>query len=129
MTKKREAGVVLVIEDGAEVRNFAVRVLELEGYRVLQAEDGDDGLRLGREEQVAIVLLDLRLPRCDGWAVLREFKTGPGLSAVPVVVFSALAGMTERTRAFSMGAADYLVKPLSAASLRQAIARILRRRG
>jgi len=128
MDKKRGAVSVLVVEDDAEVRNFAARVLELEGYRVLQAEDGDEGLRLAREGETALVLLDLMLPGRDGWAVLRELKSEPGLSAVLVVVFSAEAGMAQRMRAFDMGAADYLVKPFSAASLRKTIARILRGR-
>ena len=129
MAKKRGAVSVLVVEDDAEVRNFAARVLELEGYRVLQAEDGDEGLRLAREGETALVLLDLMLPGRDGWAVLKELKSEQGLSAVPVVVFSSEAGMAQRMRAFSMGAADYLVKPFSAASLRKTIARILLGRG
>ena len=50
---------ILVVEDEADVRNFASRVLELEGYRVLQAEDGEEGMRLVRKRQVALVLLEL----------------------------------------------------------------------
>ena len=125
MTKGRKTKVVLVIEDEADVRNFAVRVLELEGYRVLQAEDGDTGLRLVGENRIALVLLDLRLPGRDGWAVLAQMKSEPELLPIPVVVFTASASITQREKAFQMGAADYLVKPLSAARLRKAVARIL----
>ena len=124
--KKRETKTVLIIEDEADIRNFASRVLELEGYRVLQAADGDEGLRLARKNPVALVLLDLKLPGCDGWVVLTELKSAPALSTIPVILFTASAAVTQRDRALSIGAADYLVKPLSAASLRESVSRILR---
>ena len=124
--KKRETKTVLIIEDEADIRNFASRVLELEGYRVLQAADGDEGLVLARENRIALILLDLRLPGHDGWVVLTELKSDPALSTIPVVVFTASAEAAQRDRALSMGAADYLVKPLSAASLRESVSRILR---
>ena len=128
MMRKGKTKTVLVIEDEADVLNFASRVLELEGYRVLQAEDGDEGLRLARQNQVALVLLDLRLPGIDGWAVLEQLKTELELSSIPVIVFTASAGVSQQDRALTMGAADYMVKPLSAASLREAVNRILRRK-
>lgn len=126
MAKKRETKTVLIIEDETNVRHFASRTLELEGYHILQAEDGKEGMRLMKEGRVSLVLLDLRLPKRNGWAVLVRMKSEPELSAIPVIVFTASAGVPQRERALSMGAADYLVKPLSAASLKEAIARILR---
>ncbi len=125
MTESPEAKTILIIEDEAEVRSFARRVLELEGYRVLEAEDSDEGIRLARENRVALVLLDLRLSADDGWWVLTQMKSEPELSAIPVIIFTASAAGQQRERALSMGAADYLVKPLSAASLREAVTRIL----
>lgn len=125
MAKRSERKTVLIIEDDADVRNFASRVLELEGYEVLEAEDKDNCLGLTRGNKIALVLLDLRLPRHDGWAVLERMKSEPGLSEIPVIVFTASAGAPQHDRALAMGAADYLVKPLSAAKLREAVARIL----
>lgn len=125
MEKRRETKTVLIIEDDAGLRNFAARVLELEGYRVVQAEDGDEGLRLVRENQVALVLLDLRLPGRDGWSVLSQMKSEPALSAIPVVMFTASVAASQEKRARSIGAVDYLAKPVSAASLKEAAARIL----
>ena len=106
-------------------------MLELEGYRVLQAEDADIGLRLLRASRVDLVLLDLRLPGVDGRVVLEQLKSEPELSSIPVIVFTASAAPQERDRVLSMGAADYLVKPLSAARLRKAVAGVLssKRRG
>lgn len=125
MNKIRERKTVLVIEDEAEVRHIISRILELEGYRVLQAEDGDEGLRLAKENGIALVLLDLRLPRLDGWSVLQELKSESAVSAIPVVLTTAEDDASQRDRALSMGAADCLPKPLSAANLRETVTRIL----
>jgi len=127
MTRKasRKVSTVLVIEDEPEVRNFASRVLELEGYRVLQTNNGDEGLRLVRESQVDLMLLDLKLPSSDGWLMLQQLKNNLELSSIPVVVFTASAAASQRARAMAMGAADYLVKPVSAIRLREAIASTL----
>lgn len=119
---------VLIIEDEADILNFASRVLELEGYHVLQAKDSDEGLRLVRESQVALVLLDLCLPGHNGWWVLDQMKKEPELSAILVIVFTVSVAVSQRDRALSMGAVDYLVKPLSATSLHKAVARALGRR-
>lgn len=116
---------VLIIEDEADILSFASRVLELEGYHVLQAKDSDEGLRLVRESQVALVLLDLHLPGHDGWWVLDQIKKEPVLAAILVIVFTVSAAVSQRDRALSMGAVDYLVKPLSATSLREAVTRAL----
>jgi len=126
MVKKGSRATILIIEDEDDIRTFASRVLELEGYQVLQAGDGDEGLKLARGNQIALVLLDLRLPGRDGWAVLSQMKSDPELSSMPVVVFTASAATQQRSQALAGGAADYLVKPLSATSLRKSIARILR---
>lgn len=125
MEKRHETKTVLVVEDDAGLRHFAARVLELEGYRVLQAKDGDEGLRLVREGHVALVLLDLRLPGRDGWSVLSQMESEPALSAIPVIVFTASVAVSQQERVLSMGAADYLVKPISAARLKESTARIL----
>jgi DNA-binding response OmpR family regulator len=116
---------VLIIEDEAEIQNFISRVLELEGYRVLKAADGKTGMNLVQEEGINLVLLDLRLPGRDGWSVLREIKRRPGLADIPVIVFTALAEAVQRKKTLRMGAARYLVKPLSAQQLSQTIAAVL----
>ncbi len=122
MATRHKIESVLVIEDEADIRNFAFRVLELEGYRVLQAGDGNEGLRLVRKNRgISLVLLDLRLPGRDGWVVLQEMKEDPRLSRIPVVVFSALAAPWQRKRALGMGAAAYLTKPVDATSLKRAV--------
>jgi DNA-binding response OmpR family regulator len=118
---------ILIIEDEEDIRDFAARVLELEGYRVFQAVNGGEGLRMLRQHPVSLVLLDLRLPDYDGWTLLEELKDDPQLSMVPVVMFTASAGMSRRSQAMAIGAVEYLVKPLSAARLKETVHGVLAR--
>lgn len=123
MTKDPMAKSILVIEDEADIRRFAFRVLDLEGYNVLQAGSGEEGLRLARGTRgLSMVLLDLRLPDGDGWMVLAELKRDPELSMIPVLVFSVSSTQRQQSKALGMGASGYLVKPVGASNLRQAIA-------
>jgi DNA-binding response OmpR family regulator len=129
MVKKHKVLTILIIEDEPDIQNFISRVLELEGYRVLKAGDGKTGLEIIRENPVALVLLDLRLPGPDGWSVLRELKRNPEFSKIPVVVLTAVAESVQRRRTLRMGAAQYLIKPLSAHSLSKSVAGILHQKG
>ncbi len=119
---------ILVIEDEDNIRNFAARVLELEGYHVLQAADGEKGLELARGNQVTLVLLDWRLPGQNGLEILSQMKSNLKLSTVPVVMFTASADVQQRSQALAGGAAGYLVKPLSVANLKESVACILGRK-
>lgn len=117
---------ILVIEDEADIRNFASKVLQFEGYNVLQAADGDQGLSLVTQNHVDLVLVDLRMPGRDGWSVLEEIKANPELSEIKVIVLTASAGVPLRDKAIDMGAIDYIVKPLSASGLKEAAAKALK---
>lgn len=124
--KRNQRKSILVIEDEPEICEFASKVLELEGYEVLHAEDGNEGLKLVREREYAMILLDLKLPEPDGWVVLEEIMADQELHRIPVVVFTATAEISQRNRAISMGVADYLVKPVSATRLKEIVAHVLR---
>lgn len=126
MAKRHKTDTILIIEDDLALLQFATWVLELEGYHILQAQDGYEGLRLVRERQVALVLLDLRLPGLDGWSVLKEIKSSPELEALPVIVFSASSTVRQQQKALRIGAVEYLVKPISATTLGNAVNRICR---
>lgn len=125
MLRKRQTEILLIMENDGDVINFASRVLEMEGYQVPQTANGEKGLRLARERNICLILLDLHLSQMDGWTVLERLKSKPELSVIPVIIFTALAGEWPHERALAMGAADYLVKPLSAAQLRNAVSRAL----
>lgn len=125
MTRKTKTQTVLIIEDDSNIQNFISRVLELEGYRVIRANDGRRGMELIKDNSVSLVLLDLRLPGPDGWSILQEIKGNPAISKVPVVVLTAIAESVQQRRTLSMGATKYLIKPLSARKLSMTVAGIL----
>jgi DNA-binding response OmpR family regulator len=129
MTKKRKATTVLIIEDDAAIQNFTSRVLELEGYRVLKASNGEQGMAIIRGHPPDIVVLDLRLPGRDGWSVLDEIRRDQRLSNIPVVVISAIAETAQRKKTLRMGAAKYLIKPMSASHLARTITSTLHEGG
>ncbi len=125
MSKQGERTTALIVEDEADIRTFAARVLELEGYCVLQAADGVEGLRLANEHRPSIILLDMRLPGLSGSELLESLKANPQLTASTTIVFSASADPALIESALRKGAAAYLVKPVSAVRLREFVASTL----
>ncbi len=125
MGKKPEDNTVLIIEDDADVRTFACRVIELEGYTCLQADNTDETFRLLRENDINLVLLDLRLVDNNGWLILAQLKSDTETVSIPVIVFTASFGEQHRAQALEMGATAYLIKPLSANMLKEAVTRVL----
>lgn len=128
MPQKRHKGLALIIEDETDIRRFVALLLALEGFTVLEADTGERGIEIICQNKCVLVLLDLRMPGRDGWSVLQEMKEDANLCEIPVIVFSASASFDAEEKALKMGAADYLVKPLSAAGLRESIGRVLKRR-
>jgi response regulator RpfG family c-di-GMP phosphodiesterase len=117
---------ILIVEDDIDIQTFAYRVLELEGYRVLKAETGSQGLKLLHDNRVHLVLLDIRMPDTNGWSVLEQIKGDPEISAIPVIIFTVSVDTSQRDRAIAMGAADYLAKPITATRLKDTVANILK---
>lgn len=102
---------VLVVDDDREIRETVREVLEDEGFDVVGARHGEEALEILRSSAPpAFVLLDLSMPVMDGQAFCEEKRKDPALAPIPVVVFSAAAGVAEKVRA--MGVAGYLRKPL-----------------
>jgi len=116
-----------VVEDEKEILGFVSRVLEFEGYDVCRAADGDAGLNVFDQKAVDLVILDLRLPACDGFDFLQKMKSRPSLAEVPVLILSASADASNREKAHSLGAQSYLVKPISIPDLKENVAGILGR--
>ena len=119
------AGLVLVIDDDPATRELLARFLRREGFAVRAAVDGESGLRMARELRPSAILLDVMMPRLDGWAVLAALKADPDLAETPVVMVTVVQ---ERGLAFSLGAADYLNKPVRWERLKQVLDRFRRER-
>jgi signal transduction histidine kinase/CheY-like chemotaxis protein len=114
------AALVMVVDDDPNARDLLAATVRREGYRVIEATDGETALALAREWHPDVVTLDVLMPRMDGWAVLTALKSDPGLAEIPVIIVTVLE---DRGIAVSLGAAEFLTKPVDrprlAATLRQ----------
>jgi DNA-binding response OmpR family regulator len=115
---------VLVVDDEPMVREVVVRYLEQEGYRALEAADGDAARALLEQEEPSLIVLDLMLPGTDGLALCRWIR---GRSQLPVIMVTALGEEADRLTGLELGADDYLTKPFSPRELVARIRAVLRR--
>lgn len=115
---------VLVVDDEPDIRLMSRYMLEANGFEVLEAGDGSSGLEMMRAHSPALVLLDIRMPGADGWAVLREILDDPQLSTIPVIMASAHATPSEREPEDLKDRAGYLVKPFRQAELMAALEKV-----
>jgi signal transduction histidine kinase len=103
---------VLVVEDNPVNRKLARNVLRARGYRVLEAETGEEGIDLARRERPHLILMDLQLPGLDGLEATRRIKADPATGAIPIVALSAHAKDVDEDRAREAGCAGYIAKPI-----------------
>ena len=115
---------MLVVDDEPIVRDVVVRYLEQEGYRTVQAGDGDTARVLFDEEEPSLVVLDLMLPGTDGLALCRWIRSR---SPLPVIMVTALGEEADRLAGLELGADDYLTKPFSPRELVARVKAVLRR--
>ncbi|OGZ99857.1 MAG: hypothetical protein A3C07_00420 [Candidatus Sungbacteria bacterium RIFCSPHIGHO2_02_FULL_47_11] len=101
---------ILFIEDESTLQRAVSHTLSEEGFQVFSALDGEAGLKLAKGEKPNLILLDLILPKKDGFAVLEELAKDPATAAIPVVILSNLENSTDVERALKAGARTYLVK-------------------
>ncbi len=101
---------ILIVEDDKFLRDLIVQKLTKEGFDVLQAIDGEEGIKLVKENQVDLMLLDLILPGIDGFEVLRQMREDQKTASVPVIILSNLGQKEDVERGLKLGAQDYLIK-------------------
>ncbi|MDO8559778.1 MAG: response regulator [bacterium] len=102
--------VILLVEDDEFLAELYATKLNLEGFEVLSAADGKKGLKLAQDKQPALVLLDIILPKLDGFEVLKGLKEGAATKDIPVILLTNLSQKDEVKRGLDLGAADYLIK-------------------
>ena len=117
---------ILVVDDEPAVLKVLVTRLNLAGYQVLSAQDGEQALEVFHRESPDLVVLDVMLPKIDGFAVCRRIRSE---SCVPIIFLTALEAISEKVAGLDLGADDYLSKPFSPKELEARIATILRRVG
>jgi two-component system, OmpR family, alkaline phosphatase synthesis response regulator PhoP len=121
-----DGGRILVVEDDLAILTGVSMNLSYEGYQVLQAQDGAQGLQLAVSEKPDLVILDLMLPRMNGYEVLRELRRRG--QRVPVLLLSAKGMERDKVLGLDLGADDYVVKPFGVGELLARVKALLRRR-
>lgn len=117
-------GPILIVEDDSNTATLVKTYLEREGFTTITAADGEMALHLARKRTPGFVILDIMLPKVDGWEVCRQLRT---FSNVPVLMLTAREEEIDRVTGLSLGADDYVVKPFSPRELVARVKAILRR--
>jgi len=118
---------ILVVDDEEHIQELLRFNLENNGYRVLCADNGIDALKVAREEIPQLVLLDLMLPKMDGYDVCKEIRKDNSISNMPIIMLTARGEELDKILGLELGADDYLTKPFSVRELMARVKAILRR--
>ena len=114
---------ILVIDDDPGVHEMLQRTLEKQGFKVELARTGEEGLRRARANRPSAITLDIMMPGMDGWSVLAQLKSDKDLATIPVVVLTIV---DNKNLGFTLGASDYLTKPIERERLASVLARYRR---
>jgi two-component system, OmpR family, alkaline phosphatase synthesis response regulator PhoP len=120
------AKVILIVEDDPKSMTLAKDLLEISGYRTIQATDGLEGVELARLKKPDLILMDIMMPKMDGYTACHQIKTNPETKNIPVVMLTAVGHDLNKLLATDMGADGYLTKPLSRQELIDAISPFLK---
>ena len=118
----------LVVDDSITVRRVTQRLLERNGMRVMTARDGMDAVAVLAENVPDVILLDIEMPRMDGYEVAAHVRNDPRLRDVPIIMITSRVGEKHRARAIELGVDDYLGKPYQESQLLDAIAPLVAQR-
>jgi DNA-binding response OmpR family regulator len=119
---------ILVIEDDRPVRTNIVELLQLEGFTVLSAANGQVGLQLAQEQNPDLIICDVMMPKFDGFEVLKVLNQNAATATIPLIFLTARAERTDFRQGMELGAYDYLTKPFSRAELVGAVNAQLKRK-
>jgi CheY-like chemotaxis protein len=108
---------ILVIEDNPEIRENTAEILELSGFKVVTASNGQEGLSMATERVPDIILCDIMMSHIDGYEVIRQLKSNPQTASIPFVYLTAKAEKDEMKLAMDLGARAYIRKPFDADDL------------
>ena len=125
MQSQEPIATVLLVEDTEDNRFMMRRLLEMSGYGVVEATNGEEAVRLAQSERPALILMDLSLPVIDGLAATRAIRKLDGLSKTPIVAVSAHDTSDFQAEAIAAGCNSYITKPIDFSHLEVLIARLL----
>jgi CheY-like chemotaxis protein len=104
---------ILIVDDNQDTIHILTVILNQGGYSTFAARDGVEALEKIRKETPALILLDIMMPRLDGFGVMEAIRADPEMSHIPVLVISAKVDQASKTRCMELGAKDYIVKPIN----------------
>ena len=103
---------ILLVEDNEDNRLVYRTILDHFGFTVLEAADGEEGIRRARADQPDLILMDVSIPKIDGWEATRQLKADPSTASIPIIALTAHALATDRAKAQEAGCDGYLAKPV-----------------
>jgi two-component system, cell cycle response regulator DivK len=121
----RAAQKIMVVEDDADSRLMMRTLLEMKGYSVIEAGDGQEAIEVAERERPHLIIMDLQLPRLHGFAVTRHLRQHAELNEVPIIILSGHDAHNHRPLALAAGCNDYLNKPIDFDLLENALSRLL----
>ncbi len=117
---------ILVVDDNQDNRELVVKVLRNNGYRVIEAADGEEALERAEAERPALILMDISLPKLDGYEVTRQLKGRDHFKDIPIVALTAHAMKGDREKALFAGCEGYISKPINVRELPEQIKHYLK---
>lgn len=120
---------ILIVDDEDAIRELIHFTMEKNGYRTMEASDGEEALRLAQQAMPSLIILDLMLPEADGMEVCRRLKMSPVTAGIPIVMLTAKDDEIDKVLGLEMGADDYMTKPFSTRELAARVKAVLRRGG
>lgn len=116
---------ILVVDDEPDLLELVRDTLEMAGYTVITASDGEEGLKSITEESPDLVILDIKMPKIDGMEVLERVRKNPLLNELPIIMLTSLKGEGIIREAKEVGANDYIVKPFNQIDLLNRVKRVI----
>jgi CheY-like chemotaxis protein len=119
---------ILIVEDNERNRKLVRDTLQYKGYRTVETETAEEGIRLAREHRPALVLMDIQLPGMDGITALGQLRADPATRAIPVIAVTASVMQQDRQKIMAAGFDGYQGKPISVRELLETVRQLLERR-
>ncbi len=118
---------VLLVDDSATARMMEKLVLKPKAYRLIEAHDGEEAVEVAKREKPDLILMDVSMPKLDGFQALAELRRDPRTNAIPVIMITTRAELDYVHKGFESGCNDYLTKPINGAELLQRVEHYLGR--
>lgn len=118
---------ILIVDDDLDTLQLVGTTLERQNYEILAAQDGEQGLEMATREIPDLILLDIMMPKMDGYEVTRRLRSNPETASIPIIMFTAKAQVEDKVEGLEAGADDYLTKPTHPTELVARVKAVLKR--